>query len=448
VTVRNPPSFLQGIVDTDLGHSAQNDRLTIHAVWLPGADPLSARSGIIPAPAGGMGEVTLLSDALARVAPFRAVLQGTRNDTQGQYVTVNDADLDLPLTEQEAGVARLDLLVVTVRDAQYAPDTLDDGDVVVVRGDPAVTDPVPPILDGPDLGNYLVLGTFTVPPPGTPVTFAPAPDLLTVPVGGILPVTNDDLATRVPPAYEGQYRDLGGRLSRATAGGWAGTVPKYWGYYESPVEADWPTIAQGAQYGDTLHSRWHECAFVYGTSSTWRQVNVTQSSNPQTTKTNIESRGGSLHNGFLIFDTARDRLWVSDGVIPSAGMSPAGGKVGAWQSNVTALAGWTVTGSFSNLGNGMARVYLDATKTGSALTVTATGDIGNIGMANLPVGWESEVATPLSTAAFGRMAMGGIGTGSRGITLAAVAPGSNIAVGEIIQLAGVYPLNNPFGLLV
>ncbi len=443
MTVRQPPSYLQGIVEVEEGHTAANDRLTLGALFLPGPDPLSNRPGILPAAAGGMGEVTLLSDVLLRVAPFRAILQGTRNAAQGQYVVVNDADLDRAIEPAAAGVTRLDLVAIVVRDSSYAPDTQNNGDVIVLAGDPVVTDPVAPVLDGVDEGNALVLGTLAVPPPGSPVTFTPAPNRLTVAVGGILP---RNVSGVVPAAYDGQWTDGNGeRLWRGKADGtWTANHTRYWGYFESPVEADWPTSAMGAQYGDILHSRWHECAFMFGTSSIWRQITtatVGSHSGVLGLYDNVTSRGGLLHNGFRIWDSTNDRQWVSNG---GAELWPAGGKPGNWQNVFdTVASGWTVTGTYNNLGNGLARVYVEATKTGTALTVPADGNIGNVTICNISGTWHCEAATPLVSGATGRMCHGMIGSGSRAITLGAVAPGTNIAVGETISLTGLYPLLNP-----
>lgn len=226
MAVRNPPFALQNITLVASGHTAQNDRLNLGSAFAAGAAALSGRSGMLVGPAGGRGEVSLLSNVLVRVAPFRAVIQGTRNAAQGQYLVANDANVDLAVAAQAASTSRRDLVIVNVRDTAYAPDTLDSAAVQVVTGTAAASNPADPALGGVNLGNYFILGTLVVPPTGTAVTFTPAVSPLTVSAGGIRPA---DTADTVAPLFDGQYRDHPTRgLERGIGGGWAAPVALSW----------------------------------------------------------------------------------------------------------------------------------------------------------------------------------------------------------------------------
>lgn len=452
MTVRNPPSFLQGITDPDAGHSAQNDRLTLGALFVPGVDPLSARSGILAGPPGGVGAVTLVSDTVVRTDPFRAVLQGTRNAVQGQYVVINDAALDRPITAQEAGVQRLDLVAIVVRDASYAPDTANNADVIVVRGDPVVTDPVAPALDGPDLGNFLVLGTLTVPPPGTPVTFTPNPDLLTVAVGGILPTATTDAS---PPAHDGQWRDAGGRLERGLGGAWTRPVGRHWG--SIPGTAPSPNYegvdlvaTPGAEPGDTAYvESWRCVAMVVrdhgGSALRWRQIQVALVGNRaelDAYQANLAATGQNVHNGFQVYDSGSNQLWTSSG---GTAFWPSGGyRQQRDPHGLVAATGWSVVFAvLANAGNGMATVEATVQRTGTALTVPVNGDIGNQDLATVPDGWHAHVSAPLSSIATGRVTNGWISNAGV-LRLGSLSPGTNIATGDQLNVAGVYTLSNPW----
>lgn len=241
MAVRNPPFALQNITLIAEGHTAQNDRLSIGSAFLHGAAPLSGRSGILPAPTGGGGGVSLLSNTLARVLPFRAVIQGTRSATQGQYLVVNDAAVDLPIAAQAAGVSRKDLLIANVRDSAFAPDTLDSAALQVITGTPAASNPQEPALGGVNLGNHLILGTFSVPPTGGTVTFTPRPDRFTTVEGGRLFV---DTEATLTPAWATAQGFQGGQEAYAADTGanatWDGAA---WAFYDTRWQTYTPTLS-------------------------------------------------------------------------------------------------------------------------------------------------------------------------------------------------------------
>lgn len=225
MAVRNPPSFLQNITDPAQGHTAQNDRLSLGAGFTPGAAALSGRTGSIPGPTGGVGAVTVLSNTSLRVDPFRAVIQGTRSGLQGQYLFINDAPVDLAIDAQAAGVSRKDLLVALVRDSAFAPDTLNNAVLVVVKGTAAASNPAEPSLGGVNLGNHYVIGVINVPPTGQSVTFTYR-SAFVVAVGGIAPAVAGETTAGV---YAGQYRDHPtDGLQRWTGTAWERVRPGEW----------------------------------------------------------------------------------------------------------------------------------------------------------------------------------------------------------------------------
>lgn len=234
-------------------------------------------------------------------------------------------------------------------------------------------------------------------------------------------------------------------------------APRNWGAVVGPL----PVYEDGPRPGDTVYSETLKCRLMWTENpggvagGWWAQVGVatTESSvgGLQEYVDRLAAAGVTPpHNGFLLFDWALDRMWAARGGPLASQWWPMGGYPGGWQtSGITAASGWSVTNQqYSNLGNGLARVYCVAQRTGAALAVTVTGDITNSVIANLPAGWEAATYVPLSSGASGRMITGGINSGGTTLTISATTPGSNIATGESIELTGTYPLINPHAITV
>ncbi len=201
--------------DPSVLHTARGDRLALGVNFLPSATALGAVSGIVHGPAGSMGELTLVSDAVLRTNPFVAVLQGTHNTRQGQYVIPNEQQRDLAVVAKDASLQRRSLLVLRVADSQEAgvaasPTTngawLERLDGALAASNPAL----------PDLpANSLALGELLVPSvaSGAPVQLTPY-NPRTGARHGILPVIDDESTLpghgRAPGVYVGQYRDRKG----------------------------------------------------------------------------------------------------------------------------------------------------------------------------------------------------------------------------------------------
>lgn len=213
MTVLTPPYALGANVDPTpdyLRHSARMDRLSLGAMWLPSADALGAASGFLHGPAGSMGEMTLAANGSSlRINPFRAVVQGTQQAAQGQYLVPNDAFLDLPIPAQDATLARRARIVVGVNDSQAAAvESSEDTDQAYVAIFSSELDAAPTLPDLP--ANAFTAGELLIPRQGNGL---PTLNHVLPRTGirhGILPVTADNAVVPGhagwPGAFEGQYR--------------------------------------------------------------------------------------------------------------------------------------------------------------------------------------------------------------------------------------------------
>lgn len=213
MTVLSPPYSLGASVDPTpdyLRHSARMDRLSLGAMFQPmTVGVLNAASGFLHGTAGSMGELTLAANGgSVRVNPFRAVVQGTQQSAQGQYVVPNDGPLDLPIPGQDAALARRALLVVGVEDSQAAAvESTEENDRAYVALLSSELSAAPVLPDLPP--NAFSCGELTIPRVGQAVTLThPMPR-----VGmrhGILPVFDDNSTLpghgKAPGQFHGQYR--------------------------------------------------------------------------------------------------------------------------------------------------------------------------------------------------------------------------------------------------
>jgi hypothetical protein len=272
---------------------------------------------------------------------------------------------------------------------------------------------------------------------------------------GIRAVASND---NTPGFYTGQYRELAdpaggtGRLQRwsTNTGSWQTSMPRHWG---TLAPSAWPAAGSGVQYGDKVYSTEIGCIFVYNNGSTWYQDSTAVFTNytaMETKRAAFEAAGGVLHNGFQAWDNSMKRLYAANG---GSGATPPwiliGGKAGATQTSISfvPVGGWTIAVSeLQNLGNGTAFAHVDVTKTGSAVAVSATGTIPNGAVAGLPSGWETLRNVPLVSFGVGRLTGGYLSSSGGAFNLSAVTPGGNIAVGESLSLAAVYPLANPLAV--
>lgn len=101
-----------------------------------------------------------------------------------------------------------------------------------------------------------------------------------------------------------------------------------------------------------------------------------------------------------------------------------------------AKAGWEiVTAIVQQLGPHLGYALFQAKRVGADIPVSVTGNVGNVDVAQVKVGYEPVAHNiPLQTSSTGRMCMGYM-TVSGVATLVACAPGASIKTGEIIELA-------------
>jgi hypothetical protein len=238
-----------------------------------------------------------------------------------------------------------------------------------------------------------------------------------------------------------------------------GAEPRNWGVVPGTVL---PTIAGGAAPGDVCYVRlWRSWAmfhppiadtnggdFTLTNAGAWRQIGVAQADSQgemDAWLAALVAAGGSLHNGFLIFDNTADRLYASPG---GTTLRLVGGRPGATLTGGNAFvpaANWSTgaTQEVQNLGNGLARIFVEVTRTTSALTVPADGNVTNIAIGSVPPGWEAGGTVGLPSGPTGRMVGGYTLASSRVINLSQVGGTGDLAVGQTIGVAGVYPLADP-----
>lgn len=240
-------------------HSARLDRIAMGASFRPSSAALGATSGMLHGPAGTMGELTLVSDALLRVAPFVAVIQGTHNAAQGQYVVPNTEQRDLAVPGKDAAQYRRALIVTRVADSVEAgvasSATTDGAWLEIVSGTLHASTPVLPTAPA----NAVVMGELYLPSAasGQPVGITPY-NPRTMLRGGIQPVIDDALTHPghggEPGRFVGQYRDhpVWGLQRWSSLGEWrdVGAMPLAHVFH----------IAGGQAFNDAIIGGWDTAA--------------------------------------------------------------------------------------------------------------------------------------------------------------------------------------------
>lgn len=174
MTIRNAPSFLQGLL-----HPAENVRALTHTMFGP---PASLFTGGITGSnrAHGVGhrddlKVTQRTGLglYVLVGAGGGLLHGSEDANQGAYGVWNDGPVELPVTSPDLSYSRNDIVGVRVRDHNYSGIAADDGTyLVVVAGTPSGTPADPTVPD-----NFLPLARVVVAPGTTDITNAMITDL-------------------------------------------------------------------------------------------------------------------------------------------------------------------------------------------------------------------------------------------------------------------------------
>lgn len=142
MTLRTPPSWLQ-----NGSHPAENDRLTMQALWASTGIIGSSSVAVTPNSPAGMS---------VRVASGWAAIVGTTQANMGVYTVYNDATQVLTVTTANPTNPRIDRVVITVQDAYYT-GAFNDVIFQVLAGTPAGS-PVAPATPA----NSISLATIAV----------------------------------------------------------------------------------------------------------------------------------------------------------------------------------------------------------------------------------------------------------------------------------------------
>jgi hypothetical protein len=142
MALRNPPSWLQ-----NGSHPAENDRLTMQAIW--------ATTGIIQ-PASLLVRANSPAGMSVLVDAGWAVIVGNYQPNMGVYNLYNDATQQLTINLADPVNPRIDRVVATVYDSYYT-GTQDNVVLQVVQGTPAAS-PTPPSVPA----NSLILANVRV----------------------------------------------------------------------------------------------------------------------------------------------------------------------------------------------------------------------------------------------------------------------------------------------
>lgn len=334
-------------------------------------------------------------------------------------------------------------------------------DAIILRCDPSVNSIVPVVVKSAGLTPVLtqvvggvwehLLAVVTVQANAVTIAAADVADKRHFARGriGVWKTTNRPASPR--PYDVGITPDVGNHIEMydPVAGGWINSTSRYWG---TLAPSAWPTVATGALFGDTLYNAEMGCTFVFNYANQWLQNSpaiCTDFTAIESRRTAFEAAGGILHNGFQAYDNAKDRLWVANGLSGATPpWNPAGGNPSTTLSGAAAItmsANWTLnTCTMQNLGNGLARIFLDATRATVALTFGTNGDCTNVAVGTVAAGWECDQGTALPTGPTGRMSGASFGTGSRVISLASLGGSTDLAIGEKLSWSGLYPLLTPY----
>jgi len=142
MTILNPPGWIQALST----HTAAQMRMylaSLQAGTFSSATSLRARGGVHQ----GFGTEFAVTQAgspnmTVLVGSGACSIPGSESSTQGNYFAVNDAQVTLSIAAAHATLARIDIVVVNVRDAQYSGAS-NDVQLQVITGTPASSPAVP-----------------------------------------------------------------------------------------------------------------------------------------------------------------------------------------------------------------------------------------------------------------------------------------------------------------
>lgn len=207
MAIRQPPGYMAGTFTA----AHLRAYTTLGFVQDPAGAVPRAMSGVIPR-GGNLDWPISQTGATVTVGVGAAIVAGTENSQQHAYLAVAESAQSIAVPTTTAAQTRLDRIGIRVRDSAFSGSAV-DGDIVLVQGVPASSNPQLPA----EPANFLTLATVSTTGSNTPVV-TPA-WRYTSAAGGIRPARSGTVDDGVAPQYPGQYRDLGGRLQRGSASG-------------------------------------------------------------------------------------------------------------------------------------------------------------------------------------------------------------------------------------
>ena len=177
----------------------EDHRLLLNTLAFPNGGGLKVYGGTVP---GGFG-LTNPSAMVARIASGFALIPGTGTATQGAYLFVSDANVDITFDNGEAGVARTDRIIARVYDNTYDSTGFTKGQIEYLKGQvsgAATTLPPNSIL----LYEQSVAAGASA--GGTPINFSTVTDKRQAlsAVGGIQDVASATERDALTPSYNGK----------------------------------------------------------------------------------------------------------------------------------------------------------------------------------------------------------------------------------------------------
>ena len=167
-----------------VSYPAENDRLTLAGLLVPGGASPAARGGVLPANNSSFVVSQHSTPNMSvDVTAGQCVIPGTVTATQGAYVGTSDATQTLAIAAANATNPRIDIVCITVEDSQYAGAN-NDAVLQVITGTPAASPSAPAAP-----ANSIILAQIAVAANATSITNANITDqrTFTVARGGIVP---------------------------------------------------------------------------------------------------------------------------------------------------------------------------------------------------------------------------------------------------------------------
>ncbi len=274
MSVLNPPAYLQAGT-----YPARYDRLLAASLLAPlqGTGALAIRSGVKPTPSGTGLQVT----QRASPAMFVSIAAGTaylqsQSSVGGAYILHNDASVDVAISAAHATLARKDIVVARIYDAEVS-GALNQGTLEVVTGTPAGS-PVAPATPA----GAMLLATVQVAAAASSIVNANITDNrpFTVALGGTIPAPAASLPAN---PYTGMScYDTTNLLPKW----WNGTAWKGWQDEGYQTAAQVSSYVTGLSYITAAYlssNGYKPETYVIKPSQTSRASNTTPSNDPHLT---------------------------------------------------------------------------------------------------------------------------------------------------------------------